>query len=217
MFFFSPSPQHSIPRSVWKALERDLHCISPKSLKRAKMIHHYAWSGKSFSPKNAAREKCLFLYVVWLVINEKVSLNIILISAAISLSEAFMFCLRHKPLNEGLWFQVGNQQVWVICPQTVSSGTRLTLLGDKNCCGWSVVCGAEHLLPPVQPLFEAYHVARANHSASLCQLPFLWKAALMQFSCHADELTAQTNLGLIDCRLKELVTDINWLIPQFRS
>lgn len=141
MFFFSPSPQHSIPRSVWKALERDLHCISPKSLKRAKMIHHYAWSGKSFSPKNAAREKCLFLYVVWLVINEKVSLNIILISAAISLSEAFMFCLRHKPLNEGLWFQVGNQQVWVICPQTVSSGTRLTLLGDKNCCGWSVVCG----------------------------------------------------------------------------
>lgn len=76
---------------------------------------------------------------------------------------------------------------------------------------------AEHLLPTVQPLFEACHVARANHSASLCQLPFLWKAALMQFSCRADELTAQTNLGLIDCRLKELVTDINWLIPQFRG
>lgn len=31
----------------------------------------------------------------------------------------------------------------------------------------------------------------------------------MQFGCHADELTAQTNHGLIDCRLKELVTNIN--------
>lgn len=31
----------------------------------------------------------------------------------------------------------------------------------------------------------------------------------MQFSCHADELTAQTNGGLTDCGLKELVTNIN--------
>lgn len=76
---------------------------------------------------------------------------------------------------------------------------------------------AGHLLLPVQPLFWACHVALANHSASLCQLSLLWKAALMQFSCHADELTAQTNLGVIDCRLKELVTNINWLIQQFRS
>jgi len=31
----------------------------------------------------------------------------------------------------------------------------------------------------------------------------------MQFSCHAQELTAHTSHGLIDCRLKELVTNIN--------
>lgn len=89
-------------------------------------------------------------------------------------------------------------------------------LPTERCCGqWNKVncirrpklswvsCGlqAGHSVLPFQPLFQA-----------CCQIPFLWKRILMQFSCHADELTAQTNGGLTDCGLKELVTNMQLLV-----
>lgn len=123
-----------------------------------KVFKHSVWKGLVSVLKNALRKSAYsHMFLLDLLSMRKVYLNVILISAALSLTEAFISCLGHKPLQIRGWFQVGEQQKWVICQQTdaVGSGTRVTALEDQNCCGWDVVCRLGIHRFPSSPCFRS--------------------------------------------------------------